>query len=139
MSNLQTQIPSSVWVAQAPLIDNKDQMEIWLRQLATWVQGAQSVKEWIVLQGGAPVGKCFAIRLGHIVWVQASIKLLADPQGTDTVVKGIPVEAAAETFLSAIGASHVMLAQDSKEITIVAPTGTDIMYSGWYLGALLKR
>ena len=129
---LQDQVPTSVQVAQAPDPKNVDQTAIWFSQIATFIQGIQSLKEYPIMSGTAQIGTAKALKAGPAVFVQGKITVAA---GTDISVIGIPVEPAIDGVLTAYGSPGFLLTKGSKTVVVKAPTGTEVVFSGWYIGS----
>ncbi len=129
----QDEVPTTVTVTQAP-VWNPDQLLVWFNQLATFIQGAQAVKNMPILYEGANIGQVYSLRVGPMVFVQGTV---TNPTGTILSVPGMPVSPQSDTFLACSQADApltIKVTAGSKLINIPAP-GTTVYYSGWYLGA----
>lgn len=92
----QNTIPTTVFVPQAPNPRNTDQLDVWLRSLAGFINGCQEIKESPLLSGDDTVGAIYATRIGAYISVNGEVSIT----GTSSVISGLPVKALHDSFLT---------------------------------------
>lgn len=138
----QSSIPTTVFVPQAPNPRNTDQLDVWLRSLAGFVNGCQEIKDSTLLSGTTSVGIIHATRIGAYVNVTGEVTTM----GTSSVISGLPVKALHDSFLTMCNATDgtlvgVKVNAGEKEFnTANLVVNTKYLISGVYLAdSALKK
>ena len=138
----QTSIPTTIFVPQAPHANNVDQMDVWLRTLAGYVNGSQEIKEGDLSIGDTVVGKVRGTRTGANVNVTGEFTTL----GTSSVISGIPVKSLHDSFISVYNTVDgtvmgvMILAGEKSFDTALLAVSTRYLLSGSYLAdSALKK
>lgn len=69
-------IPTTTFVQQAPNQKDEGLYRVWFNQIASFINGAQSVKENSITYNGAEIGKTYSVRIGALVHVSGYLDVV---------------------------------------------------------------
>jgi hypothetical protein len=127
------EIPTTVYVPTMPTFSNTQQLDIWLRSVGGYITGSQSVKQSEMADStGTIVGKCYAIRVGALAFIQGEVT------GISTDMEGIPVAPLFDSFVTLVNkSSNQMIAgvilAGTKVLKATMDVGASYLINGNYI------
>jgi len=131
-------IPTTTFVQQAPNQKDEGLYRVWFNQIASFINGAQSVKENSIMHNGVEIGKTYSVRIGALVHVSGYLDVASSV--TYNNIELLPVAPMVNTSILLCGVSvkPVITSAGTYSASFTA-TETHYNFNASYIAEQKKR